>query len=226
MAVWSKCTLMQIHAFITIRNIRKIINGFYEPIRWIVFNLWVCVYLHSTATSFWTQQCKQSENTLRPTHVESVRRAQQATSLYLPFEIKRISFAYLVAFMLKIIVMTWTSWQMTATASNSMHTNRNKQTNKHIYRMGSSPLCTCNCHFSFFFWFRLIFIAFPFQLYVVLEPDGKWHYVQHSANKQAFNWRCFWRIYLDEWCLFLIGVQWYLGWFWFIYYQYCFLHYF
>lgn len=105
--------------------------------------------------------------------MESVWRVQLATYLYLPFEIKRISFAYLVAFMLKIIMMTWTSWQMTATAYKFY---------SHTHSMSSSPLCTCNCLFSFFFWFRLIFIIFPLHLYCI---EAGWKMAQHSTNKQT-----------------------------------------
>lgn len=192
MVIWSKCTLMQIHTFITIRNIWKIINGFYEPIWWIVFNVCavcaVCEYIlfawHSHYVRFILNLTMQTIIECTQTHTCSPFDVcnKQHLRIYLIFEIKRISFAYLVAFMLKIIMTTWTSWQMTATTSNSTHSNRNKQTHTHtnisnICTMGSSPLCKCNCLFSFFFWFRLIFITFPLQLSIVLKPDGKWHYV-------------------------------------------------
>lgn len=94
---------------------------------------------------------------------------------------------YLVAFMLEIIMMTRTSWQVTA------------------------PLCKCNC---LLFLFLLILLhSFNIFISIVIKPDGKWYYVQHSTNKQTTNFKCFWRIYLDKIGLFLIVVQWYLGWF-------------
>lgn len=112
---------------------------------------------------------------------------------------------YLVAFMLEIIMMTWTSWQVTASNSNSIHTNRNTL---HILCVLCiivfSPLCKCNC----LLFVLLLILPYSLNIFksIVMKPDGKWYYAQHWTNEQITNWKCFWRIYLDKICLFLIVV--------------------
>lgn len=81
-----------------------------------------------------------------------------------------------------------------------------------------SPLCTCNC----LLFVLLLILPYSLNIFksIVLKPDGKWYHAQHWTNEQKTNWKCFWRIYLDKICLFLIVVQWHLDWFYLFFNQY------